>query len=87
MKNTYTYDALHRVATAHEEYGNKNRSYEYDSLGNLTYETEQGNKSVDYKLNNLNQITGGENYNAFLSNQVGFFICFFSICITVLVKN
>ena len=29
----------------------------YDYLGNLTYETALGNKSVDYKLNNLNQIT------------------------------
>jgi RHS repeat-associated protein len=57
VENTYTYDALHRVISAHENYGNKTRTYQYDSLGNLTYETELGNKSVDYKFNNLNQIT------------------------------
>ncbi|MEL7648765.1 MAG: RHS repeat-associated core domain-containing protein [Sedimentibacter sp.] len=56
-ENTYTYDALHRVISAHENYGNKTRTYQYDSLGNLTYETELGNKSIDYKFNNLNQIT------------------------------
>ena len=57
VENTYTYDALHRVISAHENYGNKTRTYQYDSFGNLTYETELGNKSVDYKFNNLNQIT------------------------------
>ncbi|TWH78104.1 RHS repeat-associated core domain-containing protein [Sedimentibacter saalensis] len=57
VENTYTYDALHRVTSAHENYGNKTRTYQYDSLGNLTYETELGNKSIDYKFNNLNQIT------------------------------
>ncbi|TWH78102.1 hypothetical protein, partial [Sedimentibacter saalensis] len=57
VENTYTYDALHRVTSAHENYGNKTRTYQYDSLGNLTYETEFGNKSIDYKFNNLNQIT------------------------------
>ena len=34
--------------------------YEYDACGNLTYETAQGDKSADYKLKNLNQITGGD---------------------------
>ena len=57
IENTYAYDALHRVISAHEDYGNKTRTYTYDSLGNLTFETEHGNKSVDYRLNNLNQIT------------------------------
>jgi len=57
VENTYTYDALHRVISAHENYGNKTRTYQYDSLGNLTHETELGNQSVDYKFNNLNQIT------------------------------
>ncbi|MEL7607689.1 MAG: hypothetical protein AAGU39_16745 [Sedimentibacter saalensis] len=51
VENTYTYDALHRVTSAHENYGNKTRTYQYDSLGNLTYETELGNKSIDYKFN------------------------------------
>ena len=53
----YTYDELHQVVTAQENYGNKSRSYQYDSLGNLTWETNSNNVTVDYKLNNLNQIT------------------------------
>ena len=53
----YTYDELHQVVTAKENYGNKSRSYQYDSLGNLTLETNSNNVTVDYKLNNLNQIT------------------------------
>lgn len=57
VENTYTYDALHRVVTAHEDYGNKDRAYTYDSLGNLTLETNSNNVTVDYILNNFNQIT------------------------------
>ena len=57
VETFYTYDELHQVITAKENYGNKSRSYQYDSLGNLTLETNSNNVTVDYKLNNLNQIT------------------------------
>jgi YD repeat-containing protein len=45
------------VVTAHEDYGEKDRDYTYDSLGNLTQETNSNNVTVDYRLNSLNQIT------------------------------
>ena len=45
----YTYDELHQVVTAKENYGNKTRTYQYDSLGNLTYETNSNNVQYDYK--------------------------------------
>ena len=57
VENFYTYDALHRVTNAKENYGNASRTYQYDSLGNLTWETNSNNVTTDYKLNNLNQIT------------------------------
>ena len=53
---TYTYDELHRVTSAHELYGNTWREYQYDSLSNLTYESNSNNVHYDYKLNNLNQL-------------------------------
>lgn len=53
---TYTYDELHRVTSAKELYGNAWRSYQYDSLGNLTYEENSNSVHYDYKLNNLNQL-------------------------------
>lgn len=53
---TYTYDELHRVTSAHELYGNTWRQYQYDSLSNLTYESNSNNVHYDYKLNNLNQL-------------------------------
>ena len=56
-ENTYTYDALHRLTRADEVYGKAWREYQYDSLGNLTYESNSNNVHYDYKLNNLNQIT------------------------------
>ncbi len=56
-ENTYTYDALHRITRADEVYGKAWREYQYDSLGNLTYESNSNNVHYDYKLNNLNQIT------------------------------
>ena len=56
-ENTYTYDALHRITRADEVYGKAWREYQYDSLGNLTYERNSNNVHYDYKLNNLNQIT------------------------------
>ena len=52
----YTYDALNRLITAHDNYGNSTRTYTYDSLGNLTYETGIGSHSMDYRYNNLNQL-------------------------------
>ena len=57
VENTYTYDALHRITGAVENYGNQSRSYVYDSLGNLTYESNSNNEVRDYKLNDLNQVT------------------------------
>ena len=57
VENTYTYDALHRLTGAVENYGNQSRSYVYDSLGNLTYESNSNNEARDYKLNDLNQVT------------------------------
>ena len=51
----YTYDALNRLITAHDNYGNSTRTYTYDSLGNLTYETGVGSHNCDYIYNNLNQ--------------------------------
>ena len=56
-ENTYAYDALHRVIRVDEVYGKAWREYQYDSLGNLTYERNSNNVHYDYKLNNLNQIT------------------------------
>ena len=53
----YQYDELNRLVQAHEDHGNQTRNYQYDSLGNLTYEWNSNNVVVDYKLNNLNQIT------------------------------
>lgn len=53
----YQYDALNRLVKSHEDHGNETRNYQYDSLGNLTYEWNSNNVKVDYKLNNLNQIT------------------------------
>jgi len=54
---TYQYDALDRVISSHENFGNSTRGYQYDSLGNLNYETTDGNKFTDYKYNILNQLT------------------------------
>jgi len=54
---TYTYDELHRVLSATELYGNARREYQYDSLGNLTYEQNNNNVHYDYKINSLNQLT------------------------------
>ena len=51
----YTYDALNRLTTAHDNYGNSTRVYTYDSLGNLTLETGLGSHECDYIYNNLNQ--------------------------------
>ena len=51
----YTYDALNRLVTAHDNYGNSTRTYTYDSLGNLTLETGLGSHNCDYIYNNLNQ--------------------------------
>ena len=51
----YTYDALNRLVTAHDNYGNSTRTDTYDSLGNLTYETGIGSHNCDYIYNNLNQ--------------------------------
>lgn len=52
---TYTYDALNRLVTAHDNYGNSTRTYTYDTLGNLTYETGNSSHNTDYRYNNLNQ--------------------------------
>ena len=52
---TYAYDALNRLITAHDNYGNFTRTCTYDSLGNLTYETGIGSHNCDYIYNNLNQ--------------------------------
>ena len=68
---TYDYDELNRL-TVEKMYSSKpntttnaspvfTRSYEYDSLGNLTYEqnvlnNNGSNKTVDYKHNSLNQM-------------------------------
>ena len=52
---SYTYDALNRLVTAHDNYGNSTRTYTYDTLGNLTYETGNGSHNTDYRYNNLNQ--------------------------------
>lgn len=41
--------------TAHYNYGNSTRTYAYDTLGNLTYETGNGSHNTDYRFNNLNQ--------------------------------
>jgi RHS repeat-associated protein len=56
-ENTYNYDALHRITRTDEVYGKAWREYQYDSLGNLTYENNSNSVHYDYKLNNLNQIT------------------------------
>ena len=56
-ENTYAYDALHRIIRSDEVYGKAWREYQYDSLGNLTYESNSNNVHYDYKLNDLNQIT------------------------------
>ena len=53
----YAYDALHRVVSADETYGKKSRHYQYDSIGNLTFESNSNNDSWHYKLNNLNKVT------------------------------
>ena len=53
----YTYDALNRLITAHDNYGNSTRTYTYDTLGNLTLETGNGSHNCDYIYNNLNQQT------------------------------
>ncbi len=53
----YQYDELNRLVQAHETHGQYLRNYQYDSLGNLTYEWNDNNVVIDYKLNNLNQIT------------------------------
>lgn len=52
---TYTYDVQNRLVTAHDNYGNSTRTYTYDTLGNLTYETGNGSHNTDYRYNNLNQ--------------------------------
>ena len=54
---TYAYDALNRLTEAHGLYGKTDHYYTYDSLGNLTFEKTDNNKSVDYKYNKLNQLT------------------------------
>lgn len=61
-----TYDALNRLITAHDNYGNSTRTYTYDSLGNLTYETGIGSHNCDYIYNNLNQQTdrSSDNWNS-----------------------
>ena len=59
----YTYDALNRLITAHDNYGNSTRTYTYDSLGNLTYETGVGSHNCDYIYNNLNQQIGRSSDN------------------------
>ena len=55
MDKRYTYDSFNRLTSATDPYGNQNRRYQYDSLGNLTYEQTGNNKSQDFKYNNLNQ--------------------------------
>ena len=51
MTTTYTYDGLNRITSAHEEgVGlNTTRTYQYDSLGNLIREEQDG--CVEYKYN------------------------------------
>lgn len=56
VENFYIYDALYRVTNAKENYGNVSRAYQYDSLGNLTWETNSNNIITSYKINNLKQI-------------------------------
>ena len=47
----HTYDTLNRLTSTTGDKGYKERTYEYDSLGNLTYETYGNSKSTDYKYN------------------------------------
>ena len=51
LTTTYTYDGLNRITSAHEEgVGlNTTRTYQYDSLGNLIREEQDG--CVEYKYN------------------------------------
>ena len=56
VESRYTYDELHRIVHAQETYGSHSRTYIYDSLGNLTWETNDTNETTDYKINSLNQI-------------------------------
>lgn len=53
--NLYEYDPLNRLVTAHDNYVNSTRTYTYDSLSNLTYETGDGSHNCDYIYNNLDQ--------------------------------
>jgi len=52
----HSYDALNRLTGTTGDQGFRNRTYQYDSLGNLIYELEH-NKGTEYWHNNLNQIT------------------------------
>lgn len=55
-ETSYTYDALNRLISAHDNYGNSTRTYTYDRLGKLTYEIGIGSHNKDYRYNNLNQL-------------------------------
>ena len=57
---THTYDALNRLTRTTGLWGYKERTYEYDSLGNLVYEKNANNTNGakdgnEYWYNNLNQ--------------------------------
>jgi len=52
----HSYDALNRLIGTRGDQGFRNRTYQYDSLGNLIYELDH-NKGTEYWHNNLNQIT------------------------------
>jgi len=53
---THTYDALNRLTRTVGDRGHGTRTYQYDSLGNMIFETHsQGNRSSEYWHNSLNQ--------------------------------
>ena len=53
---TYEYDELNRLVQMTSPQGNLLHTYTYDSLGNLTFEQTDNNKTVDFKHNILNQM-------------------------------
>lgn len=56
---SFEVDLPNRITKTTDRKGNV-VGYTYGEVDNLTYETGHGSKSVDYNLNNLNQVTSSD---------------------------